>query len=242
MTRNEYLTTLEAELKKKQIADAADIVDEYDQHFAFKLADGFSEEEIAAKLGAPAAIAAQFEAVNIPNAGKKSKKGGSIWAKIGMAILIPFEWIGFILLFCWALVLGTLSLACAAVGICLIAQVDAFIQFALLQMPFLSALLLGLTMIALAVAFGAGCCYFFAFLKQLVRADIRWHKNVVSGAALPPLPTAPQLKTKSGRALRRIFLISTAVFGVLFVLGFVISAIQAGQFGFWHSWNWFVKQ
>jgi hypothetical protein len=81
----------------------------------------------------------------------------------------------------------------------------------------------------------------FAFLKQLVRADLRWHKNVVSGAALPPLPTAPQLKTKSGRGLRKTFLISTAVFGILFVLGFVISSVQAGQFGFWHAWNWFVK-
>ncbi len=241
MKRNEYLSELEAELKKKQIADTADIVEEYEQHFAFKLADGFSEEEIAAKLGAPAAIAAQFESVNTSSADKKAKKGGSIWAKIGMACLVPFEWIGFILLFCWSVVLGALGLASAAIGICLIAQVDTFMQFAILQMPFLSSLLLGLTMIALAVAFGAGCCYFFAFLKQLVRADIRWHKNVVSGAALPPLPTAPQLKTKSGRALRRIFLIATAVFGVLFVLGFVISSVQAGQFGFWHAWNWFVK-
>lgn len=241
MTRNEYLTTLEIELRKKHIADTADIVEEYEQHFAFKLADGFSEEEIAAKLGAPEAIAAQFEAVKTTSVDKKSKTGGSIWAKIGMATLIPFEWIGFILLFCWTVTLGALGLASAAIGICLVAQVGAFMQFAALQMPYLSALILGLTMFALAVAFSAGCVYFFAFLKQLVRADLRWHKNVVAGAALPPLPTAPQLKSKSGRALRKTFLISTAFFGILFVLGFVISSVQAGQFGFWHAWNWFVK-
>ena len=241
MTRNEYLSALETELKKKHISDTADIVEEYEQHFAFKLADGYSEEEIAAKLGTPEAIAAQFESVKTAVPGNKAKTGSSVWAKVGMATLIPFEWMGFILLFCWAVVLGASALAFAAVGICLIAQIDAFMQFALLQMPFLSALMLGLTMIALAVSFGAGCVYFFAFLKQLVRADLRWHKNVVSSAALPPLPTAPQLKTKSGRALRRTFLISTAVFGVLFVLGFVISSVQAGQFGFWHAWNWFVK-
>ena len=241
MTRNEYLATLENELKKKHIDDTAEIVEEYEQHFDFKLADGFSEEEIAAKLGAPAAIATQFEAVKAAAPGKKANNGGSIWVKIGMATLIPFEWIGFILLFCWVVVLGALGLASAAIGICLIAQVSSFMQFAALQMPYLSALILGLTMFALAIAFGAGCCYFFAFLKQLVRADLRWHKNVVFGAALPPLPTAPQLKTKSGRALRKTFLISTAVFGVLFVLGFVISVIQAGEFGFWHAWNWFVK-
>jgi len=33
---------------------------EEEQHFAFKMADGFIEEEIAAKLGNPAELASQF--------------------------------------------------------------------------------------------------------------------------------------------------------------------------------------
>lgn len=36
------------------------MVEEYQQHFSFKLADGYSEEEIAARLGDPVALAAQF--------------------------------------------------------------------------------------------------------------------------------------------------------------------------------------
>lgn len=52
MTRNEFMTRLSAELRCNHVADAADIEEEYEQHFAFKLADGYSEEEIAAKLGA----------------------------------------------------------------------------------------------------------------------------------------------------------------------------------------------
>lgn len=62
MTRNEFMTRLFAELRRNHVADAADIEEEYEQHFAFKLADGYSEEEIAAKLGAPEALAAQFSA------------------------------------------------------------------------------------------------------------------------------------------------------------------------------------
>ena len=58
MTRNEFVTQLTAELHKRNVV--ADVVEEYQQHFAFKLADGYSEEEIAARLGDPVALAAQF--------------------------------------------------------------------------------------------------------------------------------------------------------------------------------------
>ncbi len=63
MTKNEFMTQLASELRKRNIADVADVVDEYEQHFAFKLADGYTEEEIAARLGDPVAVAAQFGAV-----------------------------------------------------------------------------------------------------------------------------------------------------------------------------------
>lgn len=48
------------------------MLEEYEQHFAFKLADGYSEEEIAARLGSPAELAAQFEAAPQP------KRRGSV--------------------------------------------------------------------------------------------------------------------------------------------------------------------
>lgn len=60
MTKHEFLERFSRELTHNGVADVADIVEEYEQHFAFRLADGFAEEEIAAKLGDPAALAAQF--------------------------------------------------------------------------------------------------------------------------------------------------------------------------------------
>lgn len=60
MTRNEFVTQRTAELHKRNVAAAADVVEEYQQHVSFKLADGYSEEEIAARLGDPVALAAQF--------------------------------------------------------------------------------------------------------------------------------------------------------------------------------------
>ena len=61
MTKLEFMNQLASELHKRNIADAADVLEEYEQHFAFKLSDGYSEEEIAARLGSPADLAAQFE-------------------------------------------------------------------------------------------------------------------------------------------------------------------------------------
>lgn len=53
MTKNEYISALGRELKHLGVADAGDVVEEYEQHFAFKSADGCSEEETAARLGDP---------------------------------------------------------------------------------------------------------------------------------------------------------------------------------------------
>ena len=65
MTRNEFMTRLENELRKRNVPDPEDVTQEYEQHFAFKLADGYSEEETAAKLGSPEALAEAF----LPGAG-----------------------------------------------------------------------------------------------------------------------------------------------------------------------------
>ena len=61
MKKTEFLNKLREELEKRNVADAADILEEYEQHFDLKLADGFFEEEIAARLGDPAILAAQFD-------------------------------------------------------------------------------------------------------------------------------------------------------------------------------------
>ena len=47
MTKLDFMTQLAQELKKRGVSDSDDILEEYEQHFAFKLADGYSEEEIA---------------------------------------------------------------------------------------------------------------------------------------------------------------------------------------------------
>ena len=80
MTKLEFMNQLASELHKRNTADAADVLEEYEQHFAFKLSDGYSEEEIAARLGDPADLAAQFEPA--PQ-GAKRRSAALTWLWLG---------------------------------------------------------------------------------------------------------------------------------------------------------------
>lgn len=64
MKRNEFIKRLKAGLKGMPQDDIADIVADYDAHFDAGMAEGRSEEEVAAALGNPARLARElrFEA------------------------------------------------------------------------------------------------------------------------------------------------------------------------------------
>ena len=235
MTKTEYLDQLRQELKKNNVADMDDILSEYEQHFAFKLADGYSEEEIAAKLGSPKTIAGQFD--NYKDTGKLGAKAG-FFTKLGLCFAAIFETLLYLLFLAWNLLLGVSTVAAAVLGVALIGyfNVAGLIPY----MPYFGSLLLGLSIFGLAGIFGAATFYCLAFFRQMIRASVRWHKNIVGGNTLPPLPFSPQFKPKTRRILRTALLWSVIVFGVMFVVAFVVLMLQAGAMGFWHHWNWFV--
>lgn len=60
------LNRTESEWKHHSVSDVAGIIGGYERRFAFKLADGFSEKETAAKLGDPSVLAAQSPLQCVP--------------------------------------------------------------------------------------------------------------------------------------------------------------------------------
>lgn len=234
MTKLEYLTALQAELRKKNVADVEDIVTEYEQHFLFKLADGYSEEEIAAKLGAPEQIAIQF--AGLP--GEKKKKGGK---KALLAIWLTFVGIFevslYIAFFCFVVALFGASLVPAVFGVELIAGINY--MSLLPPMPYGGAVVMGVMLLSMSVLLFISVLYCFAFLRQMVRASLRWHKNLMSDEALPPLPLGPQFSPKGKRTIRGVFLWAVMIFGIAFVAGYATLAISAQNLGFWHALGWF---
>ena len=193
MKKTEFLARLDQELQRRNVADAADILEEYAQHFDLKLADGYSEEEIAARIGDPAMLAAA-------------------------------------------------ALSFAAAAVCLLGGLNVY--GLLPAVPYWCGAVLGLSLLALTVLFAVGCVYYGAFLRQMIRSFGRFQHNALAGASgeavLPSLPIAPQFSAKARRRLRTTALVSLALFAACFVLAFVVCALSAGSFQFWHVWGWFM--
>ena len=239
MTKHEFMTRLINELHRRNVADAADIAEEYEQHFAFKLADGYSEEEIAAKLGAPEELAAQFGEVDVPK--RAGHSAALTWLWLGWVDL--FFGLFTVLLLAFGVVLAACVLSFGLTGVCLAGHISRFPLVTLPLMPYSSAFLFGVALLALTVACVIGCIWFFAFIRQLFRAYERFHQNTLAAAkgeaALPQLPIHPQFAPARRRRMRTVLIVSVVSFGVAFVLGLVLSMILAGAPEFWHVWGWF---
>ena len=238
MTKSEFLENLSQELKRNHVADDADIMEEYEQHFAFKSDDGYSEEEIAAKLGNPKDIAAQYDSVSV------EKKGGKkVITAIGLMAADFFFGVLCILLYAWEIVMGALVIAFGAAAVALFTGIrESFIVY-VPEMPYHCAIILGIAFAALTALSVVGTVYFSAFVRQLMRSFGRFHKNTLAAASgnatLPSLPVHPQFAGKTKRTLRKVAMVSVIVFAACFIAGFVACVITAGSFEFWHTWGWF---
>lgn len=238
MTKLDFLEKLKTELNRKNVSDAADIIEEYEQHFAFKLADGYSEEEIAAKLGDPKGIAAQYDVSQVAgNGGKK------IITSIGLGVADFFFGILCILLFAWEIVMVALAVSCGTAAVCLIGNLGKLAVVSIPSMPYYCAFIFGLIFISLTILAIIGTVYFFGFIRQLMRCFSRFHKNTLSfsqgRAVLPSLTVYPQFSAKTKRRMKKLSLVAAVAFAVCFIVGFIVCALSAGAIEFWHTWGWF---
>lgn len=201
MKKTEFLNKLREELEKRNVADAADILEEYEQHFDLKLADGFFEEEIAARLGDPAILAAQFDETE---RAPQKESGSKPLTVIGLGFADVFAGLFFLLLAGFGIVLAAAALSFGVAAVCLLGGLN--IHGLLLAMPYWCGVILGLSLLALTALFAVGCVYYGAFLRQLIRSFGRFQHNAMANAsgltALPPLPISPQFSAKAKRRLR----------------------------------------
>lgn len=235
MTENEFMTRFQNELHKRTVADATDVAQEYRQHFAYKLADGYSEEEIAAKLGDPTLLAAQFAEAPKPKSGSKP------FVIAGLCVTDLFAGLFFALLAAWGVVMAAAALAFAALAICLVCGLSPYQLIP--SAPYWCGAALGLSLAPLAVLLAVGCVYYTAFLRQLGRSFGRFQRNALAAAsgeaALPALSISPQFSSRTKRRLRSVALVALALFAACFVLAFIACSLSAESLQFWHAWGWF---
>ena len=115
MNKEQYLSELKSQLKSFPQKEIIDILAEYEEHFNLKIAEGYSEEEVSARLGSPKEIAEQFK-----SSGENIKSSSKPIMAIGLVILDIFVVLFFIFLAAWVIVLGAFTIGYAALGICLI--------------------------------------------------------------------------------------------------------------------------
>ena len=238
MDKNTWIKELAGYLKAQNVDDIDEIIAEYDEHFTRKAADGYTEEEIAVKLGDAKDIAAQFAAVKQKPAGNKKAVRALLGIGLGFADL--FVGTFFIVLISWVVALGITAIGFALAGVALILNPILPDIIAVPTMPYAGAVILAISVMAFAVLLAVVTQYSWALTAQMGRAYKRWHKNTLSDAKYPPLDVHPTLRDKTRRRLRTVSLFALVVFGVTFVIGYIVLAASAGALGFWHVWNWFV--
>ncbi len=236
MNKKDYLFELEKNLKSNSVPDIEDILDEYNQHFDFKITDGYSEEQIAARLEEPAVLAAQFIPSNVIK-----KKGNKAVAATGLVFADIFVLMFFVLLFAWVVVLGAFALCAACLGTCLIGSFN--IAGLIPPMPYAGGLILGISCLALGVVSVSGTIYCWRFFVQLIKAYARWHSNTMRAASArptyPSLPKHPYLRARFKRRLRSVTLIALTVCVISLIAGTLFLFAYTGSIEFWHELGWF---
>jgi uncharacterized membrane protein len=251
MNRQEYLSALEKALTAAGVRDNAEIIEEYAEHFKRKSADGYSEEETAARLAPPEEIAEQFSEIGTgETTGKSGRSGRSgsitrVFSTIAVVFLDIMIAPIFIMLYAWTFTFGVFTATCALTGaLCILVGHSLSIGDALVlqipQMPYISAVLAGITMLALMLISAVGTEYCRLYVSQMLKKYARWHNNVLSNKGIsPPLPLHPWITAKKSRIMRTITLISLVVFVIALVAGLASMMIAARSVEPWHVWHWF---
>ncbi|MGI5907208.1 MAG: DUF1700 domain-containing protein [Christensenellales bacterium] len=234
MNKEQYLGALRKALCAKRVEDIDEIISEYDEHFARKLSDGYSEEEIAARLEKPEIIAGQF--VIEPGDDPHKRRGANVFIKTGVIFLDIILVVLDAVLYAFIAVLGAIAAGLAAAGVC-VAAGGGF--FPMPVMPAAARVLVGVSALGLSGLVAVGTIYYALFVTQVNRAYFRWHRGVLTGRIGPPPSAAPRLGGKLKRRLRNFALVSLLVFIAAIVAAFVLMNITAGAFEFWHVWHWF---
>ncbi|HPJ02805.1 MAG TPA: DUF1700 domain-containing protein [Candidatus Limiplasma sp.] len=236
MNKKQYLDALEKELRQHQVPDVEDVLADYQAHFARKAADGYTEEEIARKLGTPREIAEDFLPLSGAAVADGAPKSRAL-TRIALCILDLFAFPVFVTLFAWAIGMLAGSLAVLGLGVYLALGLDLIAAIPVLTVA--GGILLGVAIVAAAVLLFMGALWFMMLAGQMTRSYLRWHVNRWSGRHELSLPVMPQITGKKRRVFRRVILIALIAFILLSVAGFIVLSVQAGTPGFWHHWRWF---
>ncbi len=232
MKRIEFLEKLRIELKNNHIQDIEDILEDYVEHFSYKLEEGWTEEEIAKNLGEPANIAKDYLRIS-------DKKSNS--SKVPAIIGVSFTSILFAFIYIFMAVaivgLAAASIISLCLGFCLITTVN--IAGIIPAIPYFPSFMLGLAFLAFSLLLAVGTIYLFLYVKHWGKLYFNWSKCVLKQEKFVSTSLHPSFSKKLSSKLKLILIISLIIFVATFIISYFAMCLMANSFEPWHIWKWF---
>lgn len=231
MNKNEFMSSLSKELKEKNISDIDEILFDFEEHFNFKLEEGYSEEEISKKLGDPKKIVLEYDNSEAPKKSNKVLLGTTLGvASVGFSLLYLF-------IFSSVLILGAFALAAFTLGFCFITTVN--IGGIIPNMPYFPSFMLGLACFAVSILAAVGTIYLFLYVKHWGKLYINWCKNTYNQNKMLSSTLHPKITKKFSTKLKLVAIISLIIFLVTFFIAYASMCGITKSFEPWHVWKWF---
>jgi len=234
MNRTKFINDLKKELKNNNVSEIEEILEDYEQHFNFKIEEGKTEEEIIRKLSKPSEIAKEYASNS-----KKTNNGQKGLIIAGLSFFNLFAFCFYVLMFATVLVVGALSIASLATGVCLITTLN--IANLIPSMPYLCAFALGISFLGLSALSAIGTIYMYLYVKQWLKIYFRWCKNLLNNNIYPTLSAHPKISKKLSSNFKLICMIGLITFVSAFCIGYLAMILYTGNFEPWHIWNWFLQ-
>lgn len=181
MNKSEYIKKLTSELGHMPYGDVKDIIQSMEEHFDEGIGEGRSEEEIAASLGSPEELAAEFkDGAKFKQVMKKRKLSDNFKGPDGRGRIFVIIFNLFVGIEMWLVLLAAIiAAACIlAVDLAAIGMIITGLVTGILSEFMLPFIFLILTLVCVAVFLVAililGIKYYVRGLKNY----IRWNKNV----------------------------------------------------------------
>ncbi|XMB72992.1 DUF1700 domain-containing protein [Mycoplasmatota bacterium WC30] len=237
MDKLTFINTLSKKLKENKVADIEEIISEYEEHFFYRLEDGYTEEEVSKKLGDPVFLADQYLETE-----EKEEANRKFITITGLIVSDFFVGMFYITFAAWIVVLVAFSTAVLGIGFSYIFNISPFNLIPYL--PYWCGAIFGVAMIGLAALSYIGSLYSLLSMKQITKSYARFHKNTIAktngNPMLPSLSSHPIISRRMSRRLRSTLLLSLYTFAIAFVLGYIVCSVTANSFEFWHVFEWFV--
>ena len=181
MNKTEYLAKLTNELGQMPYGDVKDIIGSIEEHFEEGLSEGRSEEEIAASLGDPKELAAEFkDGVKFKQIMKKRKMSDNFKGPDGRGRIFVIVFNAFVGIECWLILLFAIIAAfcCLAADLAFIGLIVAGLITGVLTEFLVPFIFLILTMICVAVFLVILLILGIKYYAKGLKSYIRWNKNV----------------------------------------------------------------